>query len=78
MDTPTITLIYTCVPCGLHNVTLNVKARQEESVTEWMDSILPLIAQDHSSRSPRCIARELTNLKIPITNAEKIGGVTIQ
>jgi len=74
----TTTCQYSCSLCGLSRVAINVPAREEESVTDWMDKTVRRIASDHRLRSPHCRARELTELRIPTTGTDKIGGPVVQ
>lgn len=74
----TITVKYSCDVCGLTDVQVEVRAREDEDVTTWMDQTVRRIARHHSGTSPFCTARTLKNLMIPITNADKIGGPSIQ
>jgi hypothetical protein len=73
-----ITYKYTCKPCGIERVALEVPARQTESVTAWMDATVRRISADHRRRSPHCNARELTELLIPTTGTDKVGGPVVQ
>lgn len=75
----TISCKYSCVLCGLRNVAVAVKAREEEQVTEWMDrTCVPTIMADHHQRSPQCYPESLTNIMIPVTGADRIGGPNLQ
>lgn len=72
---------YSCRDCGLHRVVVTVPARNEESVTEWMDATVLLLVRDHEHKSPRCHPKAFSEVLIPIrdekTGAEagQIGGV---
>jgi hypothetical protein len=67
---------YTCRLCGVHDARVAIKARGEEDVKTWMDqTMIQAVARDHSKRSPRCPATSISEVKIPITGADKIGGV---
>lgn len=72
---PTIELLYTCNDCGLSDVKVAVTARVAEDVTVWMEeTVVPSVTWDHFKRSPYCMAKKLSQLKIPITGASKVGG----
>ena len=69
---------YSCIECGLSDTCCEVTARSEEDVLVWMDYLILAIAYNHSMRSPHCPAKSITDIKIPISGADKIGGVAIQ
>jgi len=63
----TITVRYSCRDCGLIDVQVPVAVRGAEDVGQWMDGVLlPALANDHRTRSPRCSPRTLANVKIPM------------
>lgn len=70
--------MYSCAPCGLKRVRLAVPARGEEDVVAWMESTVRVVKADHDRRSPHCHPTELTELMIPRTGADRIGGPTVQ
>lgn len=74
----TTTCKYSCKLCGIKRVALEVPARSVESVTAWMDATVRRIAADHRRRSPHCRAKELTELLIPTTGTDRIGGPVVQ
>jgi hypothetical protein len=76
----TIKCLYTCTLCDLVDVAVEVPARAStQAVVEWMERIcIPAIANDHRRRSPACNPDTLENLKIPISNADYIGGPAVQ
>lgn len=73
-----ITVLYSCHKCGLNNVAIDVKAREQEDVIEWMEYLGGELARDHDRRSKRCITRHLVDVKIPIEGADRIGGAPVQ
>lgn len=73
-----ITCKYSCPPCGLKRVALDVPARSVESVTAWMDATVRRISADHRRRSPHCHAPKLEELLIPMTGTDKVGGPAVQ
>lgn len=74
----TITVLYSCVLCGLDRATCVVPARADEDVRVWMDQTIRVVAADHAHRSPTCTAQQLSNLMIPMTGADRIGGLAVQ
>lgn len=74
----TITCKYSCPLCGLHRTPIEVPARGTETVTAWMDATVAKISADHKRRSPRCTARTLKELMIPMTRTNHIGGPSVQ
>lgn len=73
----TIAVKYSCVGCGLVRAEAVVPAREEEGVVEWVEQTIRRVAADHARRSSWCVGI-LTDLMIPITGVEKIGGPPIQ
>ncbi len=74
----TTTCKYTCKLCGIQRVAIELPARSTESVTVWMDATVRRIAADHRRRSPHCQAKELSELLIPMTGTDKVGGPVVQ
>lgn len=74
----TIKVRYTCTLCATLDVVVTVPARGDEDVGKWLDQTAAYIGDDHRRRSPKCVARKMTNLKIPITGADKVGGPIIE
>lgn len=74
-----ITVMYSCRSCDVRDEKVDVPARQshEVNVVKWMEGTTARIGQHHRSRFPRCNARKLYDLKIPMDNAEWIGGPPI-
>lgn len=70
---PTTTIRYSCRPCNLVKVALDVPARGTESVTDWMNATMQHVSTDHRRRSPRCSAKTC-DLMIPTTGTDQIGG----
>jgi hypothetical protein len=76
----TITVKYSCVPCGLMKVDCEVPARTDsEPVVKWTEEVMAVaIAVDHMMRSPACTATEISEVWVPISGADHIGGVCKQ
>lgn len=73
-----IIILYTCDLCGLEKQKLSIPQRREnEDIREWMRKSSIHIQSDHLKRSPDCKAEALSQLMIPITGAEMIGGPSI-
>ncbi len=75
--TPTIICKYTCGVCGLYRISVNVQARMEEDIMDWMDKILtPTLVADHEFRSPDCHPSRFSEVMIPTPEGtSRIGGV---
>lgn len=73
-----ITVLYSCRDCDLERVPCMVPARGEEPVLAWMDATIRVLAGDHARRSPACTARKLSDVMIPMTGADRIGGPAVQ
>jgi len=71
-----LTIFYTCDSCGINERPINVKAREkDENIVRWIEQVTICISNDHSRVSPDCRAERMTNVKIPISGADQIGGV---
>jgi hypothetical protein len=81
-DVPiTITVQYSCTPCGIQNAPVKVPARMSKDgdVAHWVKQIVgKCVSDDHARRSPHCPSRTMRDLKIPIESAEHIGGPPVQ
>lgn len=64
-----LTLVFTCSDCNMHEVQVYVRARQPaESVTDWMEqAVIPKVSEAHNLLSPGCKSRKMDHLKIPIS-----------
>ena len=69
-----ITVSYSCHLCGLDRVPVEVTARTEENLKQWMDDLIHLLATDHHNKSPFCDPDCLSNIMIPITGTDRVGG----
>lgn len=69
-----IQVLYGCSQCGLLEMKVTVVARKEEDVAEWMKVVVQKVGDDHYRRSPHCTTKQLDYLKIPVTDADRIGG----
>ena len=74
----TIGVKYSCALCGLHRVTVDVQAREDEPIGEWMEAMARQLAEDHEKRSPICHPKQLTEVMVPMTGAVKLGGPALQ
>lgn len=70
----TVTVLYSCHVCGLTDIPVPVPARTDEDVLVWMEQTGGLLSQDHAQRSPLCHPKTLSNVKIPMTGADRVGG----
>ena len=74
--TQTIKCLYTCTGCGLKEQSVQVPSCGDEDVLDWFrDTLTPALAKDHTNRSPLCMSREMSEVRIPIDGSDKIGGV---
>jgi len=70
---------YSCASCGVHRTSVEVPARENEDVAQWVQSVMAVsIGVDHAARSPRCKSRTISEVMIPTTGADKIGGAGVQ
>lgn len=67
---------YSCRACDVQDVKLQVPMREspEVPVVKWMEVTIQQVANHHRTQFPWCRAKSLQDLKIPIENAEWIGG----
>lgn len=75
-----IVIMYSCVLCAVRDQSLSVPARMDPNslVKEWVESTVTRVHADHLLRHPNCIAKELTDLKVPMDGASWVGGPAIQ
>ena len=74
----TIQCFYSCPECGLVKVAVEVQARGDEDVVEWLEGVaIVAMGADHRRRSPACRPGGLRDIMIPVTGAEKIGGPSV-
>ena len=75
----TIDVKYSCAACGIHRIVVQVPARQAEGVIDWVEKTMAqAISDDHTQRSPHCPSRTMSEVMIPMTGAEKVGGPAVQ
>ena len=71
----TIHCFYSCKSCGLVKTPVDVPARGEENVVEWLEQIaMRALAADHRQKSPTCHPKSLADVMIPMTGTSKVGG----
>lgn len=73
-DAPKITCKYSCHLCGINKVEVDVPARGDEDILQWMDVLAARLSADHRERSPHCRPITLSDVMIPITGTNKVGG----
>jgi hypothetical protein len=63
-----LTIRYSCKQCGLHDVEVSVPAREFKAydVRDWMRDVVHCIADSHRTLRPWCLAKEVTEVKIPL------------
>lgn len=74
----TIRVLYSCQMCALKDAAVDVPARGDEDVKVWMDATVLAVWRDHWKRSPRCRPNVLTEMKIPVSHTDRIGGPPLQ
>jgi hypothetical protein len=74
----TVRCLYSCELCRAVDVPCDVPARGDEDVRTWMDLAVRHIARHHFNRNPRCPAKALSELKIPMTGTDRVGGPSVQ
>lgn len=80
MDELTIDYMYSCSLCGISQAHVAVRARTtEENVVEWLEGVAaPAMGEDHARRSPSCHPKKLSEIRIPITGSDMVGGPCVQ
>lgn len=71
-----ITVLYSCKQCGLKDRAVQVPARehQDVDVVRWMREVVgSVLSDDHRRASPHCRPDSLSDIKIPLADAEFIG-----
>src|SRR4051812_12138950 len=65
---PVISVRFTCKECGCRDHLVSVTARpKEQNVVEWMtDVVVMAIAARHHLLSPRCKAKTISAIKVPM------------
>jgi hypothetical protein len=70
---------YTCHICALEDVVCEVQERAKgQDLEKWIQYLAAALRDDHHERSPECKAEGLSDVKIPTTGAEHIGGPTVE
>lgn len=74
-----ITVKYSCPACGLHRRCVDVPARKgNEDVKHWMlKTMSESIGRDHATVSPTCQSLTMSEVMIPISGVEHIGGPAV-
>jgi hypothetical protein len=74
-----ITCKYSCDECGLHRVEVTVPARPKSmDIARWVQNVAAyMVYADHSCRSPKCRSNTMSEMMIPITGAEILGGPSV-
>lgn len=70
-----IQILYSCEKCGIKDRKISVEARADEDIRTWMENISYSLSRDHDHMSPHCKIKVLTNVKIPVFDETKIGGI---
>lgn len=72
-----ITVLYSCAQCGANNRQVEVPARTTENLMDWMHNLGIALSKDHDKNSPGCHVRSLTEVKIPATGVDRVGGAPV-
>lgn len=74
---PTVTVRYSCHGCGIVRREVVVPARMSDAddVVKWMETLAGVISVDHSRASPLCTATTMSEVMIPISGTDRVGGV---
>lgn len=74
-----ITIRYSCHLCRLEKVHCDVPERQEGAdISDWMKIVGAHLSDDHARRSPNCHPDSLSDVLIPVSGAQYIGGPAVQ
>lgn len=74
MSQTKITCKYSCHLCGLKAVEVAIPARGDEAIMAWMKTLGECLSADHRARSPHCHPNMLSDVMIPTTGRNKVGG----
>lgn len=74
---PTTRVLYSCDGCGLTKIAVDVPARTDEDVGDWVHSTAVLLGADHDRRKPRCRSGKV-DMMIPATGTDRVGGAPVQ
>lgn len=75
----TILCKFTCTTCGLRRIPISVQAREaSEDVVDWMNGVVRQVGEEHQRLSPGCPAKELSELMIPMSGTDRVGGPVVQ
>ena len=70
---------YTCPECGVNRAEVSVPVRPPDmDVVHWVQNVAAhYLAADHAMRSPACTCNTMSEMMIPISGAERIGGPSV-
>ncbi len=74
----TVSIRYSCHLCGIEKAAVDVPARGEEDLEKWMAVMIHALGNDHQKRSPNCHPQSLSDIMIPMTGTDRVGGPVIQ
>ena len=79
MASASVMIQYSCPDCGIKDRAVSVTARGNEDVVRWLENTCIVeLSRDHAAISPLCHPEELKDIRIPLSGADKIGGVVKQ
>lgn len=74
-----ITIYYSCPECDVTRRALRVPTRgDDEPLKVWMEVTSRHMQADHHRQSPNCQPTFFTDIMIPMTGADKVGGAPVQ
>lgn len=68
-----VTVTFTCKTCKLKKQSLQVPARDAESLPDWFEKVQHWIAEEHTRISPGCISKRVDVWLPPADGVETIG-----
>lgn len=69
-----ITVLFSCDGCGLADKKVEIRFRRpDEDIAHWMNHVAGAVSRCHSAARPRCRARKMKELKIPLPPVEGLG-----
>lgn len=76
-----LTIKFSCDVCGLFRHEMQIPAREDpavEAVVPWMENTIRMIGEEHSRVSPKCPARRLKDLMIPLPKEGEFLGQQVE
>ena len=77
MESPNITVLWTCNQCGQVDREVQVPARTDEQLMDWMQWLGVALSRDHDRVSPGCKIQKMSEVKIPALGTDRVGGAPV-